>query len=242
MKYDGEPAYPALPDTEIHIWQASLAVSSRALRQFALTLSLDEQKRADRFRFPRDSHRFIASRGILRSLLGRYVQTPPEQLQFCYGANGKPALANELANGLAFNISHSEDLMLCAIARCGGVGIDLEHLRPISHLDALTERFFSSEEHAAIHALPDEARLRSFFQHWTCKEALIKATGEGLMSLSAITLQINDDVAKLVSWNHAEHAAGSWFLELFTPTPAYIAAIAADARGRSLVFLQWDAG
>jgi 4'-phosphopantetheinyl transferase len=230
----------ALLDTEIHIWQASLAVTSNALEQFACTLSLDEQQRAERFRLPRDSHRFIASRGILRTLLGRYLQIAPKQLQFSYGASGKPALADALAHGLRFNLSHSEDLMLCAIARCGCIGIDLEHLRPVNNLEDLTQRFFSPQEHAAIHALPDARRLRSFFQHWTCKEALLKATGEGLMSLSAIELAIERDHAELVNWHNSAKPASAWLLELFTPTPHYVAAIAADSRARSLVFWQWD--
>ena len=240
MTHGNDSASLALPETEIHIWQASLAVTPSALQHFARTLSPDEQTRADRFRFPHDSHRFIASRGILRTLLGRYLQTPPEQLQFCYSASGKPALATHLANGLTFNLSHSEDLMLCAIAYSCCVGIDLEHLRPVNNLEDLTQRFFSPKEHAAIHTSPNDLRLRSFFQHWTCKEALLKATGEGLMSLSAIEISIDRNIAQLVSWSNAAQPLNSWLLELFTPAPNYIAAIASDARERSLVFRQWE--
>lgn len=240
MTHGEPPDDLALLATEIHIWQASLAVTSSELHQFTLTLSVDEQKRADRFRFPRDSHRFIVSRGILRALLGRYLQTPPEQLQFCYGDHGKPALTSDLANGLTFNISHSEELMLCAIARGCHVGIDLEYLRPVNNLEELTQRFFSPQEHAAIHALPEASRLRSFFQHWTCKEALLKASGDGLMNLSAIALHIHSDTAQLISWNDAVRSVNSWSVQLFTPAPSCVAAIAADSRERSLSLRQWE--
>jgi 4'-phosphopantetheinyl transferase len=237
----GEPSGAlALLATEICIWQASLAVTSSELHQFALTLSADEQKRADRFRFPRDAHRFIVGRGILRALLGRYLQISPEQLQFCYGDHGKPALVSDLADGLTFNISHSEELMLCAIARGCHVGIDLEYLRPVNNLEELTQRFFSPQEHAAIHALPEASRLRSFFQHWTCKEALLKASGDGLMDLSAIALHIHSDIAQLVSWNNAVRPVHSWSVQLFTPAPNCVAAIAADSRERSLSLRQWE--
>lgn len=241
MKHDKAPANLALPETEIHVWQASLAVTQSELQQFASTLAADEQKRADRFRVPRDAHRFVASRGILRALLGRYLHTAPEQLQFCYGDRGKPALAGNAASGLTFNISHSDDLMLCAIAPYGCVGVDLEYLRPVNDLEGLTQRFFSPQEHITIHALPEESRLRSFFQHWTCKEALLKANGDGLMSLSAIELCINSDSARLTSWNNAAQPVDSWFLQLFTPTLDSVAAIAADSRDQSLVFWQWKA-
>ncbi len=234
------PAKLALAD-EVHLWQASLVVSASELQQYAQSLSADEQTRADRFRFPRDSHRFIASRGILRALLGRYLKTSPEELQFCYSKQGKPALAAAFATfGLEFNLSHSEDLMVCAIARDCRIGIDLEYLRPVANLEDLTQRFFAPREHTAIHALPDELRLRSFFQHWTCKEALLKATGDGLMSLSAIEVCLERETAKLISWSSVAQPANEWSLQLFTPRSGYVAAVAMEALDRSIAFWQWN--
>ncbi|MBW4473474.1 MAG: 4'-phosphopantetheinyl transferase superfamily protein [Stenomitos rutilans HA7619-LM2] len=231
----------SLAEIEIHIWQASLAVSSDEREQFVQTLSVDEQRRASRFRFARDAHRFIVSRGILRALLGRYLQTPPDQIQFCYSDRGKPSLAYpSSAPELAFNLSHSDDLMVCAIARGCSVGIDLEAIRPVANLADLTQRFFSPREHAVIHALPDDLRLRSFFQHWTCKEALLKATGDGLMSLSTIEVCIKDDKATLMQWSRAPQPAALWLLQLFTPAPSCVAAIAADSLDQSITFWQWE--
>lgn len=241
MWHGETPAIPTLAETEIHIWQASLAVSLNEREQFAQTLSADEQARANRFRFPRDAHRFVASRGILRALLGRYLQLPPAQIQFAYSDRGKPSLANPSTSvELAFNLSHSEDWMVCAIARGCCVGIDLESIRPVANLADLTQRFFSPREHTVIHALPDELRLRSFFQHWTCKEALLKATGDGLMSLSTIEVCIEDDIATLVSWSRATPPVARWRLQLFAPAPDCVAAIAVDALDRSLAFWHWE--
>lgn len=239
MRVSERPAF-ALGETEIHIWQAGLVVSPDDHEKFAQTLSADENARANRFRFSRDAHRFVVSRGILRALLGRYLQLPPDQIQFSYSDRGKPSLANpSTAVELAFNLSHSEDWMICAIARSCRVGIDLESIRPVANLADLTQRFFSPREHALIQALPEALQLRSFFQHWTCKEALLKATGDGLMSLSTIEVCIEDDTATLVSWNRAAQPASLWLLQLFTPTPGCVAAIAADSLDRSLVFRQW---
>ncbi|MBW4695775.1 MAG: 4'-phosphopantetheinyl transferase superfamily protein [Lyngbya sp. HA4199-MV5] len=241
VRVSERPATFALGETEIHIWQAGLAVSPDDREQFAQTLSVDEHARADRFRFSRDAHRFIVSRGILRALLGRYLQLPPDQIQFSYSDRGKPSLANpSTAVELTFNLSHSEDWMVCAIARGCRVGIDLEAIHPVPNLADLTQRFFSPREHAVIHTLSDERRLRSFFQHWTCKEALLKATGDGLMSLSTIAVCIEDDQATLVSWSHAVQPVGPWRLQLFAPAPNCVAAIAADSLDRSIVFWQWE--
>ncbi len=69
-------------ETEIHVWQVNLAVSSNDCQQLAPLLSADERARAERFRFPRDRDRFIVSRGTLRTLLGRYLNTSPDRIQF----------------------------------------------------------------------------------------------------------------------------------------------------------------
>ncbi|XHX80478.1 MAG: 4'-phosphopantetheinyl transferase family protein [Stenomitos frigidus ULC029] len=223
-----------LTETEIHVWQANLARSPNDCQQLAQTLSADERARAERFRFPRDRDRFIASRGTLRTLLGRYLKTSPDRVQFCYGDKGKPALAEPLASiGLEFNLSHSEDLMVCAIADRQPIGIDLEYLRPVADLENLTQRFFTPREHAAIHALEGDRCLRSFFQHWTCKEAVLKATGNGLMSLSAIEVCLQHDTAKLVQ--HKDAQTIPWSLQLFTPAPGYVGAVAMNALERSLI-------
>lgn len=234
------PANRSLAETEIHIWQASLAVSSDELEQFAQTLSVDEQARANRLRFPRDAHRFVASRGILRALLGRYLQIAPDQIQFCYGDRGKPSLAKPTNASLAFNLSHSEDWMVCAIARSCQVGIDLEYIRPVADLEQLTQRFFSPQEHAAIHALSEELRLRSFFQHWTCKEALLKAIGDGLMNLTSIEVSIEGDRAQLVNWSGATQPLHQWALQPFVFRPNYVVAVAVDSPDRALAFWQYD--
>lgn len=209
--------------------------------QFAKTLSPDEQARANRFRFPQDTHRFVVSRGILRALLGRYMQIDPAQISFGYSDRGKPFLTDSrVTAGFVFNLSHSEDCMVCAIARNGCVGIDLEYIRPVANLEDLTQRFFAPQEHAAIHALSEESRLRSFFQHWTCKEALLKATGDGLMSLSAIAVSIRSNRAKLVTWSGAEHRSKQWSLHLFEPVPGYVAAMATDIPHHFMTFCQWN--
>jgi len=225
-------------ETEIHVWRANLAVSSNDYQQLAQTLSADERARAERFRFPRDRDRFIVSRGTLRTLLGRYLNTSPDHVQFRYGDKGKPALVEPLASmGLEFNLSHSEDLMVCAIAHQQAIGIDLEYLRPVTDLENLTQRFFTPREHAAIHALEGDRCIRSFFQHWTCKEAVLKATGNGLMSLSAIEICLQHDTAKLVQHNDA--SAPAWSLQLFTPAPGYIGAVAINAPKRSLIHREY---
>ncbi|MCY7393034.1 MAG: 4'-phosphopantetheinyl transferase superfamily protein [Leptolyngbyaceae cyanobacterium CAN_BIN12] len=218
-----------LPKQSIHIWSIRLDVADSNLHQFAQTLSPDEQQRSERFRFERDRHRYIVGRGTLRAILGRYLNINPLDLQFSYSTKGKPALiAPAGSSNLDFNLSHSQNLMLCAIAQSTPVGIDLEYLRPVDNLLQLTQRFFAPQEHIAIQALPTEEQLQSFFYHWTCKEALLKATGVGVADLSNVEVSIENGVVKRIRWLVEPQHLNEWWVELFSPAPEYVAAIASS--------------
>jgi hypothetical protein len=118
-----------------------------------MTLSDDERARAQRFVFDRDRSRFTVARGVLRNILGRYLQRPPSSIRFGYGPHGKPHLEappNQLLPTLRFNVSHSADLVLIAVAHDREVGVDVEQIRTDFALDELARRFFSQEEVAAI--------------------------------------------------------------------------------------------
>jgi 4'-phosphopantetheinyl transferase len=164
-----------LPDAEVHVWRVDLAapVGSEALE----ALSDDERERADRFRFDVHRRRFVRARAALRSILARYTGSDPGALAFEYGEHGKPSLAGE---GPAFNLSHSEDVALCAVASGRGLGVDVEWAaRPVEHL-TLAERFFAPGEVAVLRTVPPEHLPAAFFACWTRKEAYVKATGRGL--------------------------------------------------------------
>lgn len=78
---------------EVHVWRAGLALDAGELERLQKVLSPDEQARARRFCFEKDRQRFIASRGILREILARYLKLDPARLAFSYGRFGKPSLA-----------------------------------------------------------------------------------------------------------------------------------------------------
>src|SRR5580700_10328276 len=80
---------------EVHVWRASLDQPKSQIDSFLETLSADEQGRADRFYFDKDRRHFIVARGVLRAILGCYRNRPPACLAFCYGAHGKPAVAED---------------------------------------------------------------------------------------------------------------------------------------------------
>src|SRR5947207_1179517 len=162
---------------DVHVWRVPLAPPAGPLAALASTLRDDERARAARFHFERDRTAFTAARGALRTLLGRYLDHPPDQLIFGYLDKGKPYLITPPGD-LQFNISHSGQLALLAFVRGRAIGVDIEQRRPLRDLLSLARTSFSPSEYVALCGLPPADHLHAFFSCWSRKEAFIKATGE----------------------------------------------------------------
>ncbi len=205
---------------EVHSWCVRLDVPSATSAGLYATLSPDERDRSARFRFTRDRQRFIAARGILRTLLGRYLGTRPDQIRFAYNAFGKPELGPELGSRLRFNVSHSTDLALIAITTDAAIGVDLECIRPHSDYGEIARSVFSAAEVDHLNNTPRHLYPQAFLSCWTKKEAYVKARGEGL----AHAPRDLDEI-------------GRWSLYTLQPAPGYIGALVVEGRGRRL--RQW---
>lgn len=163
------------------MWQVSLDSPFLSLEILNSSLSLDEQKRAERFIFEKDHNHFIVARGALRHILSRYLDVSASELTFAYGEHGKPFLINQKDDrSLEFNLSHSNGLALYAVTLNQPVGIDVELFdREVDGL-GLAERFFHPREFQELSRLPERLQHQSFFNYWVLKEAVIKAMGNGL--------------------------------------------------------------
>ena len=218
--------------SEVHVWTASLGVSRSTLSEFASTLAPAELERAARFHFERDRHRFIAGRGLLRALLGRYLQEDPRALEFTYAPHGKPAVGGVFAGtGLEFNLAHCEELALIAITRTGALGVDLERVRKLDEAEALVDRFFSPRESAAFRALPEDQKPMAFFNLWTRKEAWLKATGEGIAhSLHRVEVSfLPGEPARLLRLPKDLQSGEPWELHDLAPAQGFAGALAVAA-------------
>lgn len=162
------PLDPAAPPI---VWAVDLDAAADGA---ADVLSPDERRRADAFHRPADRRRFRASRRALRLLLGAYVGARPEALAFETRPGGKPVLPG----GPAFSLSHTGPHLLVAVHASDAVGVDAEAVAPGMATDGVLARVLTARERAAVEAAPD--RDAAFARAWTLKEALLKATGEGL--------------------------------------------------------------
>ena len=232
-----------LDNNEVHVWRASLDLTASHVQILQQTLAPDERARAERFYFQKDRAHFIVARGLLRVILGRYLDRPPDQLRFCYNSNGKPALAKEFnRDTLCFNLSHSHGLALFAVTRGRELGVDLERVRPHLADEQIAERFFSPREVAMLRALPTNMRTEAFFNCWTRKEAYIKARGEGLsfpLDQVDVSLAPGEPVA-LLSAKADPHEASRWSLQELAPGPSYAAALAVEGHDWRLRCWQWS--
>jgi len=149
----------------VEVWQVGLAQPPAVVRGLASLLSDDERERAARLKRPGASARWTVARGGLRVLLGARLGCLPDELRIELGPHGKPELASTL---LCFNLAHSGELALVALADDCDVGIDVE--RP-GRSAAAVARTLSEGERAS----GDD-----HLQIWCRKEALAKAIGGGL--------------------------------------------------------------
>ena len=165
-------------------------------RQYYTWLSQDECDRVRRLLNPQHQRDFIAARGALRWHLAQYLNCDPKAVKFEYGPHGKPTLTHAI--DLHFNLAHSHQRALIVVCPAAAIGVDLEKIRPIPKLLALTKRFFNPSEYETITSQPEVLQPIYFYTYWTCKEAYLKATGTGLSQISQLELQIDQTQVNLL--------------------------------------------
>ena len=213
--------HPARPSTlragEVHLWQVRLDEVPVATHA---ALDLDERSRANRYHFERDASRYRAGRGALRAILARYLECDARTLEFTTGPHGKPELSAPVTT-LRFNVSHSDDLMLVALAHGRGLGVDLEFMRADIPFESLAEHYFEPEDAWRVRTLPPAERARTFYDVWTSTEARLKAIGVGL---SGGTKIVEPD---------------RWSVLRLTPAEGFAAALAVEGADFQLACWKW---
>lgn len=167
------------PFADVALHCVNLPAVHGADARLAALLSTDERAQAATYRIGADRRRFTIVRAVLRLVLAEAGLGPPECLTIVAGRYGKPELAHPAA--VRFNVAHSGDVGLIAVARGREVGVDVEVPRARPDLSGVARRFFTPAEAAALAAITDPAgELAAFHRCWVRKEACIKATGLGL--------------------------------------------------------------
>ncbi len=210
---------------EIHLWAWEADRAAHDVACLTRLLSPDELDRAARFREARDQTRFVAARGIMRGLLGRYCGRPADALRFIYGAHGKPALVGP---GPQFSVSRRDSLSVMAVSESAAVGVDIERRVQLPDAAAILREYASAAEILAYMRLPAEDRDQSFYCWWTRKEAVVKAHGGGL-SIPLNGFDVPMEVQPTgTNGSLVRGPGGVWTLRHLCPREDYLGALAME--------------
>ena len=207
------------PADEVHVHVLDLG---RAAGDVGGLLPSSDLRRAER-----QGARGANARAGLRELLGRYLGDDPAAVRI--RDEDKPRI--EPPSPLRFNLSHSGDLALVAVATEREVGVDVERVGRERDVERLARRMFLGAEQAAVREAEDGAF--AYHRHWVAKEAFAKATGRGLASMRSFEVSLDGpEGPRLVHVAGDEREARRWSLAMLDVDDPYVAAVAFQGEAR----------
>jgi 4'-phosphopantetheinyl transferase len=230
----------ALAPDAVHVWTVVPGEldDPALLDRYAALLAPDERARQARFRLAPHRRQHLVTRALVRTVLSRYASVEPGAWRFVANAHGRPEIAAPAGTGLAFNVSHTDGLVACAVARRPQVGIDVENTGRRAATVGIAERYFSHAEVAALRAVPPEHRRERFFEYWTLKEAYIKARGMGLaIPLADFSLELDADPIRIAFAPRLADTPARWWFALRRPTLRHVLALAVHRPGSGEITL-----
>jgi len=209
--------------SEVHAWYLDLGLLGRSLQ-----LALDRPGESSQTtRLTLGQLRF-ARYFYLRLLLGGYLGIPGKEVSINRSEKGKPVLDSTVHDSeLHFSIAKSDDRLLIGFSTSGLVGVDLEPSARLAHNPlSVARRYFAAREAQALEAMHPDRLNDAFLRAWACKEAVVKASGEGIANqLCRFTVEMDPDQPPAIldfEDDHADH----WSLAVVRPEAAYLGAVA----------------
>ncbi|MBX7224156.1 MAG: 4'-phosphopantetheinyl transferase superfamily protein [Blastocatellia bacterium] len=223
--------FPELESKYVHLWRTRVSTSLPRLETCLTVLSPQEKERMNRFYFEKDRNQFAVAHAMLRTILGKYLNQAPETIEFDTWMNGKPCLRDEFdRDDYCFNLSHSDDMILLAVAEGREVGVDVERIRPDFEGQKIAQDLFSSCEISMLQAMSGERQQTAFFECWTGKEAYIKAHGKGLsMPLNEFDVSSVFDEGMCVVFDMSAPVF-RWWVRRFEPGEGYAGAFSVSGK------------
>lgn len=225
---------------EIHLWvtRPRFIQQPELLTRYKNLLTADELCKQQSYQFTKHRHNALLTRAFIRDLLSHYADVPPADWRFATDFYGKPELVDAPLS-LRFNISHTDDLIICAVTLNDEIGCDAEMTGRSCDFLPIAEHCFSDHEYDELLRLREPQQRRSrFFDYWTLKESYIKAWGQGLSIPladfnfhigSARYQQYNDNISISFAANRAD-SDRLWRCWLFYPSRRHRIAVAVKSQ------------
>ncbi len=209
-----------------------MSAPPRPLAELSAFLSPDELSHAEACS-PEVAARNATSRGLLRLLLSRHLNTDPGAITFQRNEHGKPQTCDD-CGGLHFNVSHSGDVLLIGLSSAGEIGVDVEeHLQ--RYWRRLAKRFYSPAENNAL-AEAGVGAFDLFYRFWVRKEAWFKCLGTGLkFPLSDYCVGYSSAETEVT----AGPGEAVWIRDLWA-REGYSAAVATREQAQSVTRFRWN--
>ncbi len=216
-----------------------------------LLLNRAEARRREQYLNAADRDRFTMGVAMSRLILAAHLKINPAEVVIdrtcaqCGEPHGRPRLAG--GRGLDFSVSHSGDLIAVAVVRDRrhdgaadrSVGVDVEQVVALRE-PSLPRTVLSAAEYADYDRCHADTKVAAFFRYWVRKEAVLKATGDGLtVPLSQLTVSGPDRPAELRAWPQRPYLPATVTMHDLYATPGYAASVALI--GRPAVVREWDA-
>lgn len=228
-----------LKPNQVDIWFVDKKKHLNKLSEYWTVLCDDERKKASQFRFVKDFNCSVIARGVLRTLLGKYLNTNPKNIEFEFGEFGKPQLKE--TNRLEFNVSHAEDGIAIAFTQKNKIGVDVEYIKRPIEVATIAKQFFSENEVSSLFSVEKSNQQQAFYNCWTRKEAFIKALGDGLsfpLDQFSVSLTSTKEASLLeTKWDKKEKE--NWFLKSFEPKKGYIGAFSVKGKVTDIQFWKY---
>jgi 4'-phosphopantetheinyl transferase len=183
----------------VEVWWARVR---DARPELTAELNADERGRLAAYARDEDKARFLLGAAMIRRVLGRRFARSPAAVELdrtcpdCGRPHGKVT-----TSGMQLSVSHSGDLIAVAFHPRTTVGVDVELVDPAIDADSLATVSLAESEAKLLATLEPAERARAFTQYWTRKEAVVKATGDGIRAdLRKVIVSAPDQPAALLEW------------------------------------------
>ncbi|MCY7360184.1 MAG: 4'-phosphopantetheinyl transferase superfamily protein [Rudanella sp.] len=164
-----------IAEATISVFRTKIIDNESIINNYHSLLQPREQQRAARFRQTADRNRYILGRGLFRVMAGQITGKAPQSVSIVAVPTGKPILREN--PNWHFSVSHTGDWVLLAVGQTP-LGVDIEFVNPRFIIDDLIPSVLSAAEQRVLIESTDSHLF--FYECWTRKEALVKATGEGI--------------------------------------------------------------
>ncbi|VAW82727.1 hypothetical protein MNBD_GAMMA14-1346 [hydrothermal vent metagenome] len=220
---------------EAHVWFVTpeSVCDPVILQRCHALLDAQERRQFARFFHADDSHRYLISHALVRSVLSYYADVAPSSWCFEKGQHGRPEIVSDSLPHLRFNLTHTTGMAACIVTLNDDCGIDAEQLCIRSNAQGVAERMFSALELKQLMRYEGRAFLEYFYECWTLREAYVKARGIGI-SFPTRQLTFNREGSQIsIRFDAQINDSGShWHFQLIRPNSTHLTAIALRHSGK----------